>query len=318
MKILITGARGFVGKNLSRILKNGGHEVVGLSASAEAPFSQYSWRDLDAGTLPRDAFDAVIHLAGKAHDLKNRAGAQVYFDVNTELTKKIFRHFAESSATRFFFFSSVKAAADSVPAGELTEDAVPAPVGPYGESKLAAENFIRENFDFRGNAADGRRVYVIRPCMIHGPENKGNLNLLYAAAKLGVPFPLGAFDNRRSFLSIGNLGFILSAMLEKSPESGIYNVADDEAVSSAELVRVICGALGKKARIVNVPAAWLRFAAAAGTLLHLPLNKDRLTKLTENYAVSNAKIKRALGIENLPVPVREGLAETIRSFERKR
>lgn len=314
MKILITGIGGFVGQNLAEMLEKHGHSVVGLSSSpAGTPRARFSWRDLDAGTLP-DGFDAVIHLAGKAHDLKNRAGAQVYFDVNTELTKKIFRRFLASSAKQFYFFSSVKAAADFVRGGELTEEVVPAPVGPYGESKIAAENFIRENFDFGGNAPGGKRVYVIRPCMIHGRGNKGNLNLLYAVVRRGLPWPLGAFENRRSFLSVANLGFIVGEMLEKAPDSGIYNVADDEALSTNELVRVICGATGKTARIVRVPASWIRLAAAAGTLLHLPFNRERLNKLTENYVVSNAKIKRALGVEKLPVPVREGLAETIRGF----
>lgn len=313
MKILITGIGGFVGKNIARALKKAGHEIVGLSSRAGA--AEFSWKDLSAGSLP--AVDAVIHLAGKAHDLKNLAGAQVYFDVNTELTKKIFSWFLKSPAKQFYFFSSVKAAADFVAGGKLTEEVVPAPVGPYGESKIAAENFLRENFDFAKNELGGKRVYIIRPCMIHGPGNKGNLNLLYAVVRRGLPWPLGAFDNRRSFLSIANLEFILSRMLEKMPPSGIYNLADDDPLSTNDLVCTICATLGKTARVVRVPAGFLRLAASAGTLLHLPFNKDRLNKLTENYVVSNAKIKRALGAEKLPVPVRDGIVTTIKSFSGK-
>jgi len=104
MKILITGIGGFVGRNLAAALREDGHEVFGLGRCAGTSGAQFSWSDVDAGTLPN--VDAVIHLAGKAHDLKNRTGAQVYFDVNTELTKKIFRRFAESpTATQFYFFS---------------------------------------------------------------------------------------------------------------------------------------------------------------------------------------------------------------------
>lgn len=311
MKILITGVGGFVGKNLSEFFKKSGYEVWGLSSRPGQ--AEFSWADVSAGTLPE--VDAVIHLAGKAHDLKNQTGANIYFEVNTELTKQIFSWFLKSSAKQFYFFSSVKAAADFVSEGELTEEVVPAPIGPYGESKIAAENFICENFDFGENVSGGKRVYIVRPCMIHGPGNKGNLNLLYAVVRRGLPWPLGAFENRRSFLSIANLEFILSQMLKKAPQSGIYNVADDEPLSTNDLVRTICFAIGKTARVVCFPAGLLRFAASAGTLLHLPFNRERLTKLTENYIVSNAKIKRALGIENLPVPVRDGIVFTIREMK---
>lgn len=314
MKILITGIGGFVGQNLSAALRAAGHEIFGIGRCAGTAGAQFSWRDVEAGTLP--PFDAVIHLAGKAHDLKKRAGTQVYFDVNTELTKKIFRRFAESAtATQFYFFSSVKAAADFVAEGVLTESVVPAPRGPYGESKIAAENFLHENFDFDGgNAPGGKRVYILRPCMIHGPGNKGNLNLLFAVVRLGLPWPLGAFDNRRSFLSSENLEFLVKKMLAVAPPSGVYNLADDEPLSTNALVETMCGALGRRVRILRVPAAFVRFAAAAGTLLHLPFNRERLAKLTENYVVSNAKIRRALGVERLPVPVRDGIAATVRAF----
>lgn len=310
-KLLLTGASGFVGQNLAKSLRSAGHEIFALSRNGGA--GTLTWSDVAAGTLPQ--VDAVIHLAGKAHDLKNAAAAQIYFDVNTELTRRIFAWFEKSPARQFYFFSSVKAAADCVPAGvALTEDAVPAPSGPYGESKLAAENFLRENFDFGGNAPGGKRVYILRPCMIHGHGNKGNLNLLYTVVRRNLPWIFGAFENRRSFLSMRNLEFVVEKMLAGTPPSGVYNLADDESLSTNALVEIICSALGKRARIVKFPAGAIRFLAAAGTLLHLPFNRDRLTKLTENYVVSNAKIKAALGIENLPVPVRAGIAETIAWF----
>lgn len=315
MKILITGIRGFVGANLSKAFIASGHEVFGVSSGkASASATTFSWEDVASGNLPQ--VDVVIHLAGKAHDTKNQTGAQVYFDVNTELTKKIFQWFRTSQARQFYFFSSVKAVADRVSSDELTEDCVPAPVGPYGESKIAAENFIRENFDF-SQEGDGKRVYIIRPCMIHGEGNKGNLNLLYSVVRHGFPWPLGAFENKRSFLSMENLEFILNRMLECPPKSGVYNVADDEPLSTNELIGVICEALGKRARIVNIPAELIRFVAGAGTLLHLPLNNERLQKLTETYVVSNMKIKQALGISSLPVSVRDGLSKTIRWFSTK-
>ena len=136
----------------------------------------FSWKDIEPASFPMrnlPEFDAIIHLAGKAHDTKNRSAAQAYFDINMGLTQKIFDFFLESSAKKFVFFSSVKAAADSVVGDMLTEDVVPAPVGPYGESKIAAENYILdklkvENGKLKANPYDDKQVYILRPCMIHG------------------------------------------------------------------------------------------------------------------------------------------------------
>lgn len=151
--------------------------------------------------------------------------------------------------------------------------------------------------------------------MIHGPGNKGNLNLLYGVVKKGIPWPLGAFENKRTFTSIDNLCYIIEGLLNKDVESGIYNINDDEAVSTNELIEIICEAMGKKAHIWRIPCCFMEAFAKLGGLLHLPLNPERLQKLTENYVSSNAKIKKALGIEKLPVRAKDGLYKTIKSFE---
>ncbi|MFR7788112.1 MAG: NAD-dependent epimerase/dehydratase family protein, partial [Bacteroides uniformis] len=246
MNILITGIHGFVGSNLVVALKER-HNLYGLDIVApekEGVVKTFSWKDIESASflmqnLPR--FDAIIHLAGKAHDTKNQAAAQTYFDVNTELTQRVFDYFMESSARKFVFFSSVKAAADSVVGDMLTEDVVPAPIGPYGESKIAAENYIlgklkAGNGKLKDNPYDDKRVYILRPCMIHGPGNKGNLNLLYNVVRKGIPWPLGAFENRRSFTSIENLCYVLEGLLTKEVASGIYHMGDDEALSTNELI----------------------------------------------------------------------------------
>ena len=315
MNILITGIHGFVGSNLVNALKRQ-HTIFGLDIVAPAKDGverTYSWADLDNGRLPR--VDAIIHLAGKAHDTKNRSAAEVYFQVNTGLTKKIFDYFSCHPETgKFIFFSSVKAAVDKVPGEVLYEDIEPCPVGPYGESKVKAENYIREQIERRREIYEGREIVILRPCMIHGPGNKGNLNLLYGFVKKGLPWPLGAFENRRTFTSIDNLTFVISGMLSKKIESGIYNMADDEPLSTNELIAVICSAMGKKARIIRVGRKLITAAARSGDILHLPLNSFRLNKLTENYVVSNQKIKKALGIEKMPVRAADGLTKTIQSF----
>ena len=308
MKILITGVHGFVGSNLVEALKKE-HTIYGLdiiNPSKEGVVKTFSWDELDAGSVPE--VDAIIHLAGKAHDTKNQSAAEVYFKVNTGLTQRIFDWFlAQEKCKKFVFFSTAKAAADKVE-GVLTEDVVPAPVGPYGESKIAAEKYILEKMP-----AD-KRVYIFRPCMIHGPGNKGNLNLLYNVVSKGIPWPLGAFENRRTFTSVENICFAVNGVLTKDVPSGIYNMGDDEALSTNELIEEICKSLGKKAHIWRLPKGLMTGVAQLGGWLHLPLDPERLRKLTENYISSNAKIKAALGVERMPVDARTGLQRTLESF----
>ena len=314
MKILITGVHGFVGSNLVDALKKE-HTIYGLdivSPLKEGVRFTFSWDFLDKpNEIPE--VDAIIHLAGKAHDTKNQAAADVYFKVNTGLTQKIFDWFlAQPKCKKFVFFSTAKAAANKVD-GVLTEDVVPAPVGPYGESKIKAEEYILSHTDIADNTE--KQVYIFRPCMIHGPGNKGNLNLLYGVVKKGIPWPLGAFENRRTFTSIENICFAVNGVLTKDVPSGIYNMGDDEALSTNELIEEICKSLGKKAHIWKLPKGLMNSVAKIGGILHLPLDPERLRKLTENYISSNAKIKKALGVEKMPVDARTGLQATLKSFK---
>lgn len=314
MNILITGIHGFVGSNFVTALKEQ-HTLYGLDIVApekEGVVKTFSWEDLDNGALPQ--IDAIVHLAGKAHDTKNKSAAEVYFKVNTGLTQKIFDYFLASSARKFIFFSTAKAAADRVE-GVLTEEVVPAPVGPYGESKIKAEEYILGKLKSENEKLKDKQVYILRPCMIHGPGNKGNLNLLYSVVRKGIPWPLGAFENRRTFTSIENVCFVVNGLLTKEVQSGIYNMGDDEALSTNELIEEICKSLGKKASIWHLPKGVMTGVAKVGGWLHLPLNPDRLQKLTENYVSSNEKIKKALGIEKMPVDARSGLQRTLESFK---
>ena len=333
MKILITGIHGFVGSNLVEYLKKD-NTIYGLdivSPEKDGVVKTYSWEELRRTTDNRQQttdtreqiivngqqttdnmpeFDAIIHLAGKAHDTKNKAEADVYFKVNTGLTKQIYDYFLSSSAKKFIFFSTAKAAADKVE-GVLTEDIKPSPVGPYGESKIKAEEYILSH---ELGAMKDKQFYILRPCMIHGPGNKGNLNLLYNVVSKGIPWPLGAFDNRRTFTSIENICYAVNGLISKDIESGIYNIGDDEPLSTNELIETICSVLGKKARILHINKGFMTSVAKVCGMLHLPLNPERLRKLTENYVSSNAKIKNALGIDKMPVEARAGLKRTLESF----
>ena len=186
-----------------------------------------------------------------------------------------------------------------------------------GSNLLEALTRPFHNFTDEDAVVDGKKVYIMRPCMIHGPGNKGNLNLLYGVVNKGIPWPLGAFENRRSFTSIGNLQEVIKGLLTKDAPSGIYHMGDDEALSTNELIEVICSALGKKAHIWRIPRGLMNGAARLGDWLHLPLNSLRMQKLTENYVVSNAKIKAALGMTAMPVRAVDGLRGTIESFAGK-
>ncbi|NMB48972.1 MAG: NAD-dependent epimerase/dehydratase family protein [Bacteroidales bacterium] len=313
MNILITGINGFVGSNFTEKWKEH-HILYGLDITQnpkDGMIAIYNWEQLTE--IPET--DAIVHLAGKAQDTKNESEAAEYFAVNTGLTQKIFDYFLESSTQKFIFFSSVKAAAESVHGEYLIEDAAPAPKGPYGESKIKAEEYLLSKLSQAEKLQ--KKVYIVRPCMIHGPGNKGNLNLLYQVVSKGIPWPLGAFDNRRSFCSIDNIAFAVEQLIVRDDiPSGIYQVCDDEALSTNELIGLINESLGKKTLIWKLPKAFMTAAAGVCGALHLPLDKERLRKLTENYVVSNRKIKSALGIEKMPISAREGIRKTLESFKK--
>ena len=201
-KIFITGSTGFVGRYFIKYF-NEKFDFYNFSKNEEIKIQH----------------DIVLHFAGKAHDLVNTINFQDYYIVNTELTKVIFNNFLESNAKVFITLSSVKAAADILDT-VLTEDILPNPITHYGKSKLLAEDYVLSKV-----IPDGKRVYILRPCMIHGPGNKGNLNLLFKLISKGFPWPLGSFDNKRSFCSIDNLCFIINELIENNQiQSGIYNI----------------------------------------------------------------------------------------------
>ncbi len=309
-KILITGYSGFVGSNLVKSLQPK-YKLLALSRNIENKPDRldevFSWNNLSAGQLAQTG--CIIHLAGKAHDLKNTSSADEYFKINTELTKSLFDLFLKSDAEDFIYFSSVKAVADRVE-GVLDETAVPEPKTPYGQSKQQAEEYL-----LRATLPAGKRLFILRPCMIHGRGNKGNLNLLYKFVTKGIPYPLGAFDNRRSFLCIDNLNYIVEKIISnKSIPGGVYNMADDEPLPTNEVIKIIAHASGTRAKLWKISPGLIRFMARTGDLLHLPLNSERLKKLTESYVVSNQKIKKVFGITYLPVSSTDGLTQTVVSF----
>ena len=302
MKFLITGAYGFVGTNLCKYLTARGHVCDALDIPAarrdDVPYAQcHSWDD-----LPAFDYDAVVHLAGKAHDLKKVVCEQSYFDINVGLTQRIYTALRErgNGPVAFIYFSSSKAD----PNGNA-----------YGRSKFAAEQWLAAQSDETGSAQ--LRTFILRPAMIHGPGNKGNLNLLWGIARRGLPWPLAAFENKRSFTSIENVCAAVEALAQdRSGPAALrtYPIADDEMLSTNRLIELIAEACGRKAKLWRVPRGLMTLAAKFGDVLHLPLNSERLGKLTEDSFVDNAELKKALGWKTMPVSAEDGMRATLKSF----
>ena len=293
-KGFITGSSGFVGTSVLRSFDLDDFHIWSRNNNIQLDGVQY-----------------ILHLAGKAHDFKKTSNSEEYYQVNTELTKRVFDAFLASEAKVFITLSSVKAIADEVD-GALTEEHFPNPITHYGKSKLLAEQYILSK-----EVPQGKSVYILRPCMIHGPGNKGNLNLLYKLVSNNIPWPLGAFENKRSFCSIDNLMFIFKELIEREGiPSGIYNVADDEPLSTNDLIGLIAQSQNRNSKLWNISKKFIEGVASIGDNFHLPLNTERLHKLTSSYVVSNAKIKAAIG-KPLPVSSREGLLMTFKSFNNK-
>jgi nucleoside-diphosphate-sugar epimerase len=293
----ITGTTGFMGQNLTSYLED-----------RNLKFQTINRDQLNILSYDLNSSGTIIHLAGLAHDLKKSSNPEKYDYVNYELTKKLYDQFLKSDARKFIFISSVKAVADKVE-GVLNEDIAPNPATDYGKSKLKAEQYIQNQ-----HLPSGKSFYIIRPCMTHGLGNKGNLNLLYSIISKNIPYPLAGFENKRSFLSIQNLCYVLHELTLRSDiPSGIYNVADDIPLSTPQVVTILASALDKNARLWPISPVLIRFLARIGDTLHLPLTTERLDKLTENYVVSNAKIKAAMG-KQFPLSSSEGLMITAESF----
>lgn len=291
MMIFLTGSTGFIGKYFLKYFE--GQEIRSSLRGEE--------------TNVGDAL-VVIHLAGKAQDLRNTSTPEEYYQANTALTSKVYDAFLASDAKVFITLSSVKAIADDLE-GELTEEHYPNPVTHYGKSKFLAERHI-----LASGFPDGKRVYILRPCMIHGPGNKGNLILLHNFVSMNIPWPLGLYQNSRSYCSVDNLMFLFKELISREDiASGVYNVADDEPLSTNDIIGLIAQAQNKKPMIWNCSKKFIDGVAFLGDKFHLPLNSERLSKLTSSYVVSTLKINSAIG-KPLPVSSSEGFLKTLKSM----
>ena len=307
--ILITGFTGFVGTNMLPFLtKNNVGPIYGVSRSdvRGGDLKVISWDELLNNPLP-EKVDTVIHLAGKAHDLRRGVKYSDYEKANVVLTQKLFDQFSVSRASKFIYLSSIKAVGED-PSNQVNEESTIEPNTYYGRSKAEAEKYIIQN------CPKDKHYYVLRPALMYGPGIKGNMKLFHDLVSKNIPYPLGKFENQRSYLSVTNLNIVIAKILEDTPPSGIYHLADDESISTLDLIRIIAEIKGKKPRVWNVPANLIKLVAKIGDIVPLPLNSNSLEKLTGNMLVSNAKVKRVFNLK-FPVSAANGLKELFREMD---
>lgn len=312
MRVLVTGAGGFVGRVLCARLAERGHTVrAAVRAAGRAPAGVAEVAvvgEIGPATEWAEALrgvDAVIHLAARVHVMDDRAGDPLaeYRRTNLQGTERLARQAAEHGLRRLVFASSIKVLGEATHGAPFTEETAPAPADPYGVSKREAEEALRTV-----EAQGALEVCVVRPPLVYGPGVKANFARLMGAVARGVPLPLGALRNRRSLVYVGNLADALVECATHPAAAGeTFLVADEPALTPAELVRAIAGALGRPARLLPVPGALLR---AVGRATGRTAAVDRLAGSLE---VDSGRIRRALGWTP-PFTTAQGLAETARWF----
>lgn len=295
-KTIILGSSGFIGQNL--IKRNPNSEGVSL-------------RDGNWKNQISDA-EVIINLVGKAHDHKGTATEQDFRYANVDLAKEIFNEFLKSNAKLLIHISSIAAQEEFESSKPLKEENQCHPFSSYGKTKREAEEWLLQQ-----NLPVKKKLIILRPPMVHGEGDKGNLGLLYKLISKGIPYPLASFDNKRSFISIDNFSYFINQIIENKEllENGIYHISDDEAVSTKEIIEIIKKVENNNTLNLSLPKVLVKFLAKIGDIIPLPLNTKRLKKMTGNLEVSNQKIKNALGITQLPISAKKGIEITIKSFK---
>lgn len=298
MKIVLVGYTGFVGSSILNSPLLAQHEFICLGRS-----------ELSKSEFPEKFYsaDVLIYTVGVAHDIAGDIPDNIYYTVNVDLLKKVYNEYSKSSIKTFIYFSSIKVVADKA-SQAISESTVTNPQTIYGKTKLLAEQYILDSI------IPSRRFYVLRPSMIHGPNNRGNLNTLFQYLAKGTPWIFNNFDNKRSFSSIKNVIFIINELLTNLKiESGIYNICDDEIISTNSIVEIYELVTKKKVLRINIPKIIIILIFKLNSRLGIKFNTLFLEKIVGNFVIDNSKIKKAVN-KKFPVNAREGLITTFESF----
>ena len=305
MQVLVTGANGFVGRALCAEAVSRGMAVRGITrASGDLPISveNFAVGGIDGNTNWRDVLtgcEVVVHLAARVHVMSDLAAnpLEEFRRVTVRGTLNLARQAAAANVRRFLFVSSIKVNGEATQLGRpFMADDAPAPLDAYGVSKMEAEQGLREIA-----RKSGMDVVIIRPPLVYGPGVKANFATMIRWLNCGVPLPLGAIDNQRSFVSLNNLvDLILTCLTYPAAANQTFLVSDGEDVSTSELLRLMSQALGRPARLVPVPVSWLKLAAA------MVGKQDVAQRLCGSLQVDIEKTRRLLGWMP-PLSLDEGL-----------
>jgi nucleoside-diphosphate-sugar epimerase len=310
MKVLVTGATGFVGGPVLRALAAHGHDIVAaIRRPAALAVETRLVGDLGPDTDWRAALagcDAVIHLAARAHVMHDDAGdpLALFRRINRDGAERLALQAAEAGIRRMVFVSTIKVNGEATPPDRpfRAEDR-PAPQDPYGIAKAEAEDRLRDVA-----ARTGLELVIVRPPLVHGPGAKGNLAVLLKVLSKRLPLPLGAVTNRRSLVGVANLADALAFLVTAPIAGGTFLIRDGMDVSTAELLRLIGKGLDRPACLLPVPPTWLR---ATGHLLGKAAAIDRLLG---SLVVDDTPL-RQLGWTP-PVSLADGLAAMAASHRR--
>ena len=319
MKILVTGGNGFVGRALVRALHEDGHDVVAPVRRAEPPdIGGVTWLpgfDFDSNGALQQALDdaeAVVHCAAYAHRTRRITDhdREQFETVNVGLSRRLYDAAVTAGVGQFVFISSIGAlrAASDEP---VTEQTPPAPTSDYGKSKLRAEQQLRSMA--RSSATE---LTILRPSLVYGPGNPGNMARLSRLVDTGLPLPFGRIDGTRSLIYIGNLcSAIIACLGNDQAYANDFNICDDEALRLPDLVSAIATAKGRKARLVPVPLFALNLLGRIGdAFAQLPgggigIDSYSVAQLTSSLPCSNRKARDVLGWRP-PCSVADGLRRT--------
>lgn len=295
MKVLVTGANGFIGSALCPYLGALGYEVV---PAVRRPYGAVNEQVVDDEASWQAALvgcDSVIHLAGRAHGTskQERDGLPAFRAVNVAATVELANRAVAAGVKRFVFMSTIKVNGEETAANcRFKPDDLPAPQDPYAISKWEAEQKLLEIAK-----KTGLEVVIIRPPLVYGPGVKGNFASLIRWATSGVPLPLGAICNRRSMVGLMNLMSLtaLCADMRVSPKAKdqIFLVSDQEDISTSELLRRVARAYGSASRLLPVPAGLMR------CILQFMGKASLADRLLGSLAVDNSKAQAMLGWQPL-------------------
>lgn len=287
---LITGGRGFVGRNLINSLATSGFELSSLVRASSSAIGSHEIQLCETSSTQTllksvqnvsENFDAVIHCAGLAHGKIKNASYKDYERANVELTDQIAEVALKLNVKKFIFLSTVGVHGRSTES-KVTESSTFAPYDFYTRSKLEAENLLIEKFKKAGLES---RLVIIRPPLIVGPRPPGSFEKLIRLSSLPAPLPFGAVHNKRTILSLDNLIDFVKFALENEKVHGSFSLADDEILSTREIIAAIRSSLAKRPLLVPVPASIFKLMA---TLVRRPHIYEQLFG---NLVVSNSRAK---------------------------